>query len=105
MHLASEVKCTALVYILVPAVQCVLIGAITSIFFVSFPPFFESCIFGASMHLHSQKSHTNLKSPDIFPMRFEGILILNVPIEFSHFAILSEIYGGQMPPQLRCMVE
>ena len=34
------------------------------------------------------------------------MLILNLPIECPHFAILPDIEGGgQIPSQLRCMVE
>ena len=30
----------------------------------------------------------------VIPMRFEGMLIMNLPIEFPNFAILTEIEGG-----------
>ena len=50
------------------------------LFCLFFALFLVVC-FGASMHIHAQKiTHTDLKSPNIFPMRFEGMLILNLPI-------------------------
>ena len=30
----------------------------------------------------------------VFPIRFEGVLILNMPIEFPHFAMILDIEGG-----------
>ena len=94
-HSASEVTWKALVYILVLIVQRGLVGAIASVFFVSFSPFFESCIFVPLCTSTAKKgTHTNWKSPNIPPMRFEGMMILNLPIKFPHFAILQDIEGG-----------
>ena len=57
--------------------------------------FFESCIsVPICTSMAKKRTSNNLKSPKICPMIFEGTLILNLPIEFPHFAILLYIEGG-----------
>ena len=82
--------------------------------FFPFFAFFESCILMPLCTSTAKKNitHTNLNSPKVFPMRFEGMLNLNHTIEYPHFYILLEIEGGIKchlnwgeTPQLRCMVE
>ena len=60
-HSASEVTCTALVSILVPMVYFGLVGAIASVFFVSFLTFLIRVFWCLYAPPRPKKTHTNLK--------------------------------------------
>ena len=63
--------------------------------FCLFFALFRVVYFGASMHLHSKKrTHNNLKSPNICPVRFEGMLIMNIPKYPSFFYTSGDRGGG-----------